>query len=319
MSVIPSGSRSVTLCWMLPSNNCIQPGSSSELKALLQSNFFLSFFPGRGAQKKNKEKACLGVLENFISVQCRTAGVPGAAVTAFPGPSAGGCPPPVRPFPPQEQRDGPRASSVCGGHRPRSGPAPPQPPERCGRAAGPCWHRRPAAGSGGASGPAWGCRGPGGPASPLPSPAAREGEWQPGIESDPLSRLLRGLGCLMPRSNESLNRRDNFLHMGKRARTRRQSPELACLRLFFTFYRQLQGGGKIEGEEENQKDHVVKQVGGFDRRSEKAAGAPGGEAAGAALRPAEGSGRGRGRPGAGSLPTAAGKGRRGQAGAWLSA
>lgn len=161
-------------------------------------------------------------------------------------------------------------------------------------------------------------RGPG-LSSPLSGRSGRGGEWQPGIESDPLSRLLRGLGCLMPRSNESLNRRDNFLHMGKRARTRRQSPELAYLRLFFTFYRQLQGGGKIEGEEEKQKDHVVKQVGGFDRRSEKAAGAPGGEAAGAALRPAEGSGRGRGRPGEGSLPAAAGKGRRGQAGAWLSA
>lgn len=60
------------------------------------------------------------------------------------------------------------------------------------------------------------------------------------MESDPLSRLPLGLGCLMLRSNESLNSRDNFLHMGKRARTRRFSPEIAYLRLFFTFHRQLQ-------------------------------------------------------------------------------
>lgn len=43
--------------------------------------------------------------------------------------------------------------------------------------------------------------------------------------------------------------------MGKRARTRRFSPEIAYLRLFFTFHRQLQGGKK-----KKKKDDIVKKM-----------------------------------------------------------
>lgn len=84
MCVIASSYRSIRLCWMGASNNCLQPQSSSELKALLLSIFFF-FFPGVGKNpQKSKEKACFGVVENFTAMQCTNEGIPRAEVPAFP-------------------------------------------------------------------------------------------------------------------------------------------------------------------------------------------------------------------------------------------
>lgn len=62
----------MTLCWMLPFNNCIGLQNSSEVKALLQSIFiFLSW-----KEKKKGRDMCVyvtahfGVLESFTSEQC---------------------------------------------------------------------------------------------------------------------------------------------------------------------------------------------------------------------------------------------------------